>query len=64
LPRFQLYDLERDPAEQINLIAAQPEVVQRLGRLLRGYITEGRSTPGCSAIQRTGAALAADGVDG
>ena len=46
LPRFQLYDLEADPAEQNNLQAAHPEVVQKLGRLLRDYIERGRSTPG------------------
>lgn len=48
LPRYQLYDLERDPGEQTNLVAAHPDVVQRLGRLLRGYILEGRTTPGPS----------------
>ncbi len=48
LQRFQLYDLERDPGEQTNLVTAHPEVVQRLGRLLRSYILEGRSTPGPS----------------
>jgi arylsulfatase A-like enzyme len=46
LPRFQLYDVERDPGEQRNVMADHPEVVQRLGRLLRGYIIAGRSTPG------------------
>ncbi len=46
LPRFQLFDLARDPAEKTNLVAENPEVVQRLGRLLRGYVEHGRSTPG------------------
>jgi arylsulfatase A-like enzyme len=46
LPPFQLYDLEADPRETTNLEARHPEVVQRLGRLLRGYIERGRSTPG------------------
>jgi len=46
LPAFQLYDLESDPAETKNLAAAQPEIVQRLGRLLRVDIERGRSTPG------------------
>jgi arylsulfatase A-like enzyme len=46
LPAFQLYDLEADPRETTNLEARHPEVVARLGRLLRGYIERGRSTPG------------------
>jgi arylsulfatase A-like enzyme len=46
LPRFQLYDLEADPAEQDNVAARHPEVVQRLGRWLRDSIARGRSTPG------------------
>jgi len=46
LPPFQLYDLAADPAEQVNLVARHPEVVQRLGRLMREYIDRGRSTPG------------------
>lgn len=46
LPAFQLYDLIADPAEAKNLAAAHPDVVQRLGRLLRTDIERGRSTPG------------------
>ncbi len=46
LPRFQLYDLARDPAEKNNVMAAHPDIVQRLGRLLRDYVERGRSTPG------------------
>jgi len=46
LPPFQLYDLTADRAEQTNLAAKHPEVVQRLGRLMREYIDRGRSTPG------------------
>jgi arylsulfatase A len=46
LPRFQLYDLAADPAETKNLADAHPEIVQRLGRLLRADIERGRSTPG------------------
>ena len=46
LPPFQLYHLTADPAESKNLAAAQPELVQRLGRRLRAEIENGRSTPG------------------
>jgi arylsulfatase A len=46
LPRFQLYDLEADPAEKENVQAEHPEIVERLGRLLRGLLERGRSTPG------------------
>lgn len=46
LPPFQLYDMELDSAETRNVAAAHPEIVQRLGRLLRSYIERGRSTPG------------------
>lgn len=45
-PRWQLYDLAADPAEQKNVLDQYPEVVQRLGKLLRQYVLEGRSTPG------------------
>jgi hypothetical protein len=46
MPRFQLYDLQTDPAEKTNVLDQHPEVVQRLGRLMRDYIRNGRSTPG------------------
>ncbi len=46
LPPFQLYDLTADPAETNNVAAAHPDIVQRLGRLLRIDLERGRSTPG------------------
>lgn len=46
LPPYQLFDLETDPAEKNNLARAHPEIVRRLGRLLRHHIETGRSTPG------------------
>jgi arylsulfatase A-like enzyme len=46
LPPFQLYDLAQDPKETTNLAGSHPEIVQRLGRLMRLTIERGRSTPG------------------
>jgi len=46
LPPFQLYDMERDRGEQHNLEAQHPEIVDRLRKRLRQYVTDGRSTPG------------------
>lgn len=54
LPPFQLYDLSVDPAERNNLAAQHPDVVQRLGRLLRSYVERGRSTPGSSPARASG----------
>jgi arylsulfatase A-like enzyme len=45
-PRFQLFDVASDPAEKTNVMSQHPEIVQRLGRLMRDYIVNGRSTPG------------------
>jgi arylsulfatase A-like enzyme len=48
LPKYQLYDLAHDPAEQHNLAAEHPEIVQRLGRRLREEVLRGRSTSGAA----------------
>jgi arylsulfatase A len=45
-PRFQLFDLAADPAEKTNVLADHPDVVHRLGHLMRDDIVNGRSTPG------------------
>jgi arylsulfatase A len=45
-PRFQLYNCETDPAETTNVLDQHPDVVNRLGHLMRDYIINGRSTPG------------------
>jgi arylsulfatase A-like enzyme len=39
----QLYDLESDPAESVNLWQEHPEIVDRLGQLLDRYRRDGRS---------------------
>ncbi|MEM7512916.1 MAG: arylsulfatase, partial [Bacteroidota bacterium] len=46
LPKVQLYDLEVDIAENLNLVDTYPEVVEELTALMKKYIEEGRSTPG------------------
>jgi len=54
LPKYQLYDLQADPAETVNVAAANPSVVQRLGRLMYDYVDKGRSTPGpAQPVDRT-----------
>jgi arylsulfatase A len=41
----QLYDMESDPEEKINLWQEHPEIVKQLNTLLEKYKSEGRSTP-------------------
>ncbi|MFQ6131951.1 MAG: arylsulfatase [Armatimonadota bacterium] len=41
----QLYNLDEDPGEQINLFHEHPAIVQRLTALLRRYREAGRSAP-------------------
>ncbi|OAM91082.1 hypothetical protein AW736_05220 [Termitidicoccus mucosus] len=45
-PSFQLFNLDDDPKEKDNLYAQHPEIVRRLGLLLKQYVLDGRSTPG------------------
>ncbi len=46
LPRFQLFDLEKDPSEKNNLINDHPDKAELLKELLIDYIKNGRSTTG------------------
>ena len=46
LPPLQLYNLNKDMGETVNLAEEYPEVVDELRALLEKYIQEGRSTPG------------------
>ena len=45
-PPVQLFDLESDPTEKINLAAKNPELVGTLIKALNTAITAGRTTPG------------------
>lgn len=45
-PLVQLYDMQADVTERMNVAAQHPDVVQRLTRLMEQYIADGRSTPG------------------
>ena len=46
LPLMQLYDMEKDPGEQNNLAASNPETAARLRKRLDEQIENGRTTPG------------------
>jgi arylsulfatase A-like enzyme len=43
---IQLYNVLTDSAETVNLAEKNPEVVEKLTRLMENYISDGRSTPG------------------
>lgn len=43
MPPVQLYDVSADPAEEHNLAAEEPELVERLTALMERYIQEGKS---------------------
>ncbi len=46
LPEIQLYDMEEDIGERVNVYGFHPDVVDELKKILRTYIRTGRSTPG------------------
>jgi arylsulfatase A-like enzyme len=46
LPGVQLYDLEHDIGEKVNLQDKHPEIVERLTKQLEKWVADGRSTPG------------------
>lgn len=47
-PKWQLFNLQEDPAEETNLYLENPEKVKALHLLMKSYIAEGRSTPGAA----------------
>lgn len=46
LPKYQLYNLDKDPGEENNLYTQNPSKSKELESILKKYINEGRSTPG------------------
>ena len=46
LPPVQLYDMEADPEEGVNVCRLYPDTVEALRALLTRYVRDGRSTPG------------------
>jgi arylsulfatase A-like enzyme len=46
LLRLQLFDLENDPSEQVNLATEKPEIVEQLTTLMQSIVDNGRSTAG------------------
>jgi hypothetical protein len=46
LPSVQLYDLDYDISETVNVQAEQPDVVAAMRTELAFIVREGRSTPG------------------
>lgn len=45
-PPIQLYDLDADVSERVNVVENRPDIVNELQELLTRYVREGRSTPG------------------
>tara|TARA_R110000850_G_scaffold259413_4_gene386315 strand:- start:5675 stop:7234 length:1560 start_codon:yes stop_codon:yes gene_type:complete len=52
VPRFQLFDLEKDPAEKTDVAAEFPEVTERLQRRLDEIIKQGGSRPGIQPVDQ------------
>lgn len=55
LPSMQLFDLEKDPSETMNLIGDKryKKNVEEMTQLIRKYVEEGRSTPGKKSANDT-----------
>jgi arylsulfatase A-like enzyme len=51
-PLGQLYNVDRDPGETVNLYLDRPDVVERLSALLDRYRASGRSAPDSSMSDR------------
>ncbi|TKG91947.1 arylsulfatase [Puteibacter caeruleilacunae] len=46
MPKIQLFNIEADPGEQMNISDKFPKIVEEMQNLLTSYIEKGRSTPG------------------
>ena len=46
MPPVQLYDLDSDPKESINVAGKHPDIVKQLTAILRRYVEQGRATNG------------------
>lgn len=46
MPKFQLYNLETDIGERVNIIEEHPAIAEYLKKLLIAHVRNGRSTPG------------------
>ncbi|HEU4607175.1 MAG TPA: hypothetical protein VFS31_03635, partial [Chitinophagaceae bacterium] len=46
LPVVQLYDMDIDISEKVNVQAQHPDIVKELTKLMESYISRGRSTAG------------------
>ncbi len=55
LPLVQLFNLDEDPRETVNLQAEHPGIVEQLTAELRQIIEQGRSTPGPEQPNHAGA---------
>jgi arylsulfatase A-like enzyme len=60
--RRELYNLQDDLSETRDQLAANPELVRHLTKLMEQYIANGRSTPG--AVQKNDADISLDGKQG
>jgi len=45
-PIYELYNLEEDPGETVNLYFEHPEIVEKLTREITKIVEDGRTTPG------------------
>jgi arylsulfatase A-like enzyme len=48
MPPTQLFDLASDIGEQHNVAANNPDIAERLTKLMESYVANGRSTPGAA----------------
>ena len=46
MPKYQLYNLEDDIGEKVNIIERHPYIAERLKKILAFHVRNGRSTPG------------------